>query len=118
MPQQEHASPGLVMLWVSADKEAARNMVLMYAKNARLKGWWEDAHLVVWGPSAKLLATDPEIQAEAAACREAGVTVLACLACADRYGVTEKLKELGADVISMGAPMTGYLKDGWKILSV
>lgn len=118
MPQKDNAAPGLVVLWVTADKEAAMNMVLMYARNSRLKGWWEDVHLVVWGPSARLLATDADIQAEVAACREAGVEVLACLACADRYGVTESLKGLGVDVIYMGAPMTGYLKDGWNVLSI
>ncbi|MFU2209553.1 DsrE family protein [Solidesulfovibrio sp. C21] len=118
MTKQENAAPGLVVLWVTADKEAALNMALMYAKNSRLKGWWDEVHLVVWGPSAKLLATDAELQAEVAACREAGVTLLACRACAERYGVADDLKRLGLDVLYMGEPMTGYLKDGWKTLSV
>jgi hypothetical protein len=118
MATTENAAPGLVVLWVTADREAALNMVLMYAKNSRLKGWWDDVHLVVWGPSARLLATDVDMQAEVAACREAGVTLLACRACAERYGVAEKLAALGADVIYMGAPLTGYLKDGWHVLSV
>ncbi len=47
--------PGLVILWVSRDPEAARNMAFMYARNSRLKGWWPVVKLVVWGPSAQVL---------------------------------------------------------------
>ncbi|KHK00867.1 DsrE family protein [Desulfovibrio sp. TomC] len=109
---------GLVVLWVTRDREAALNMALMYAKNSRLKGWWEQVHLLVWGPSAKALSEDAELQAEVAACREAGVEVLACRACADRYGVSETLEGLGITVRYTGEPLTGYLKDGWKVVSV
>lgn len=110
--------PGLVVLWISRDREAALNMALMYAKNSRLKGWWDRVRLVVWGPSADLLAHDRELRDEVAECLEAGVEVLACRACADRYGVSDALTELGVPVVFMGEPMTRYLKDGWKVLSV
>lgn len=109
---------GLVVLWVTRDREAALNMALMYAKNSRLKGWWERVHLLVWGPSADALAYDAELQAEVAACREAGVEVLACRACAERYGVGETLEGLGITVLYAGEPLTRYLKDGWKVVSV
>ena len=56
MNADKDTAPGLVVLWISRDPEAARNMALMYAKNSRLKGWWETVHLIVWGPSAQLLA--------------------------------------------------------------
>jgi hypothetical protein len=109
---------GLVVLWTSGDPEAARLMALMYAKNSRLKDWWDTVVLVVWGPAARLLAQDPALQAEVADCAAAGVAVRACKACADEYGVSAKLEALGVDVCYMGAPMTRYLKDGWKVLSV
>lgn len=109
---------GLVVLWTSGDREVALNMALMYAKNSRLNGWWGQVRLVVWGPSAKLLAADAGLQAELAQCREAGVVVQACKACADRYHVGPALEELGAEVLYMGEPMTAYLKNGWKVLSV
>ncbi len=114
----EKVPPGLVVLWVTQDKEAAQNMVLMYTKNSRLKGWWDKVRLVVWGPSAKLLANDADLQGELRELKSAGVELLACKACADRYGVSEKLNQLGIEVIYMGAPYTEMLKEGWASVSV
>lgn len=114
----ESPAPGLVVLWITGDPEAATHMALMYAKNSRLKEWWDQVRLVVWGPSAKLLADNPDIQAEVEDCMAAGVHVEACRACADRYDATKALESLGVDVIYMGEPMTRYLKSGWKVLSV
>ncbi|MHC1711773.1 MAG: DsrE family protein [Solidesulfovibrio sp.] len=112
------ANVGLVVVWITRDREAALNMALMYAKNARLKGWWERVHLLVWGPSANVLSYDLDLQEELAACQAAGVEVFACKACAERYGVIDQLERLGLDVIYAGEPMTRYLKEGWKVLSV
>ena len=118
MTEEAATDVGLVVLWVTRDREAARNMALMYAKNSRLKGWWERVHLVIWGPSANVLSYDAGLQAEVAACREAGVEVFACRACAERYGVADRLAALGIEVLYMGEPMTRYLKEGWKVLTV
>ncbi|OIO02802.1 MAG: DsrE family protein [Desulfovibrionaceae bacterium CG1_02_65_16] len=109
---------GLVVLWTSGDREVAMLMALMYAKNSRIKDWWEHVRLVVWGPAARLLSQDAELQAEVAECQDAGVRVEACKACADHYGVAPALTALGIEVIYMGEPLTRYLKDGWKVLSV
>jgi hypothetical protein len=108
----------LVILWTSQDPEVAKNMVFMYAKNSRLKGWWKKVRLIVWGPSANLMAASEELQAELRVLIDAGVEVLACKACSDRYGVSEKLKDLGIDVIYMGEPLTGYLKSGMHLISI
>ena len=118
MTAPQDAEPGLVVVWTTRDREAALNMALMYAKNSRLKGWWNDVHLLVWGPSADALAHDAELATELAACLEAGVEGYACRACADRYGVAEALEALGVTVQYTGEPMTAYLKGGWKVLSV
>ena len=118
METENQAAPGLVVLWISRDREAALNMALMYAKNSRLQGWWDRVRLLVWGPSAGLLAADPELQAEVAACAEAGVEVLACRACADRYGVAERLGELGLKVVFTGELLSRCLREDWKVVSV
>ncbi|TCO70689.1 hypothetical protein, partial [Marinisporobacter balticus] len=52
----------LVVLWTSGDREVAFKMVFMYTLNAKLKGWWKDVTLIVWGPSSKLLSEDAEVQ--------------------------------------------------------
>jgi hypothetical protein len=117
-PMGEDTKDKLFILWTSGDPEVAKHMVFMYAKNARLKGWWQTVRLIVWGPSASLLARDESLQAELAQLREAGVELQACKACADRYGVSEQLTALGVDVIYMGAPLTEYLKTGWASITI
>ncbi len=110
--------PGLVILWVSRDPEAARNMAFMYARNSRLKGWWPVVKLVVWGPSAQVLVEDARLKAELGELREAGVELLACKACADRYQAAAGLKALGVEVRYMGEPLSRLLKEGWAVLTV
>ena len=112
------ANDSLVILWTTRDPEVAKNMVFMYAKNSRLKGWWKEVRLVVWGPSADLMADNLELQTELEELLASGVEVLACRACADRYGVSEKLEELGINVIYMGQPLTDYLKSGLHVISL
>ncbi|BEQ16855.1 DsrE family protein [Desulfoferula mesophila] len=113
----ESKADTLVLIWSSRDREVAKNMVFMYAKNSRLKNWWPAVRLVVWGPSASLLAEDAELQAELEELKRAGVELLACRACADKYGVAPRLEELGLQVIYMGAPLTEYLQTGLPVLT-
>ncbi len=42
-----------------------------------------------------------------------GVEFVACKACADSYGVSEKLEALGIEVKYMGMPLTDMLKGDW-----
>lgn len=107
----------LMVIWSSADPDVACNMVFMYTKNSRLKGWWPRVRLVIWGPSAKLLSEDASLQEEIKEVKAAGVEVLACKACADNYGVADKLAALGLDVIYMGQPLTDHLQAGVKVLT-
>ena len=72
---------------------------------------------MVWGPSAQLLTTDLELQKELEDLKAAGVELLACKACSDLYGVTDKIEALGIQVIYMGAPLTEMLKTGWTCLT-
>ena len=107
----------LVVVWTSGDREVARKMVFMYTKNGRLRDWWGRVRLVVWGPSALLLSGDRELQEELEDLKAAGVELLACKACADLYGVADKLRALGVEVIFMGQPLTEMLKSGWTCLT-
>ncbi len=112
------ANDSLVILWTTRDPEVAKNMVFMYAKNSRLKGWWKEVRLVIWGPSADEMADNLELQIELEKLLTSGVEVLACKACADSYGVSEKLEELGVKVLYMGEPLTEYLKAGLHVISM
>ena len=112
------ASDKLVVLWTSGDREVALKMVFMYTYNAKARGWWEDITLVVWGPSAKLLTEDKELQEYLAKIMEAGVTVKACKGCSDQYEVSEELEELGITVLYIGKELTDYIKEGREILTI
>ena len=61
----------ILLLWTSGEKDTALNMVFMYGLNAKLKGWWDEVTLLVWGASTRLLGTDPEIQQKLKALQEA-----------------------------------------------
>jgi hypothetical protein len=107
----------LAVVWSSGDPEVAKRVCFMYTHNAKKQKWFDEVTLIVWGPSARLLASDKDLQAEVKAMQDDGVRVQACLACADSYGVTEPLRKLGIDVRYMGKPLTDMLKQGWKVLT-
>ena len=89
----------------------------MYAHAARQQKWFEEVTLVVWGPSARLLAADKDLQAKVKLMKADGVVVRACVVCADSYGVSETLRNLGLTVEPMGKPLSDFLLEGWKVLT-
>ena len=107
----------LCVIWSSDDPGVAKNVCFMYTLNAKKAGWFDVVHLVVWGPSAKLLAEDKEMQAEVDAMRKVGVKTEACVTCARRYGIDGDLKKLGLDVKGMGKPLSDLIKTGWHVLT-
>jgi hypothetical protein len=111
------AADKLNILWTSADKEVALKMVFMYAHAAKKQGWWKEVHLIIWGPSARLTATEKDVQDYLKRMQEAGVVVVACRACADQYGVSKTLEGLGIEVKYMGQPLTEILKRGEKLMT-
>lgn len=111
------ASDTLVVVWTSGDIEVAEKMVYMYVYNAKRAGWFDEVIFIVWGPSAKLLAENSDLQAEIRKMKEEGIILEACIACARMYEVEDDLAKLGIDVKGMGAPLSDYLKRGYKVMS-
>jgi len=107
----------LAVIWSSSDRDVAKTTVFMYTLNAKCREWWDDVHLVVWGPSAKLLAEDELIQEKVKEMITAGVMVSACKENSDMYGVSEMLANIGVDVKYMGEPVTRMLKNGAKVIT-
>lgn len=101
----------LVVIWTNGDREVAIRMAFMYTLNSKLKEWWDEVSLIVWGPSAKLLAEDTSLLEYIEKMKEAGVELLACKSCADSYGVSEELAKMGIDVQYTGLVLTDFLKD-------
>jgi hypothetical protein len=107
----------LCVVWSCGDPGVAKNVCFMYTHNAKKRGWFDVVHLVVWGPSAKLLAENEELKKEIKAMQKTGVVVEACVTCATNYGVVDALKKLDIDVKPMGPPLTERLKGPWKVLT-
>jgi len=108
----------LVIVWTSDDPYTAERMVLMYAHASKTAGWFDEVTLIIWGPSAKMVAENIKIQEKLKAMQQDGVEIRACIVCANMYEVTEELKAMGFDVQGMGKPLTDYLKSGAKVLSL
>ena len=108
----------LAVVWTSGDADVAHKMVFMYVVNAQKRQWYNQTLLIVWGPSSRLLAGDKELQAKVRDMIGEGVKVQACKACADMYGVSPALSELGIEVKTMGEPLSRILQDdGWDTMT-
>ncbi len=107
----------LCIVWTSGDPDVAHRMCLMYGHAAKQNGWFSDVHIVVWGPSARLLAGDKSLQQKVQDMAKDGVQVEACIVCADSYGVTQQLQDLGLTVRGMGKPLSDRVKADWHILT-
>jgi hypothetical protein len=110
-------SSRLAVIWTSSDPDVAHRVCFMYTDNAKKQKWFDEVTLIVWGPSARLLAGDKDLQTKIKGMLEDGVKVQACLACTDSYGVTDRLRALGIEVKYMGKPLTDLIKQGWHMLT-
>jgi hypothetical protein len=107
----------LAVLWTSGDPDVAHRVCFMYTEAAARGGWFDQISLIVWGPSARLLAGDKDLQAKVKNMQDAGVQVRACVVCAESYGVSETLRDLGISVEPMGKPLTEMLQSDWNVLT-
>src|SRR3990172_5327983 len=90
-----HSSDKLVVLWTSDDPYVAERVALMYTHAAKTNHWFNEVVLIVWGPSAKLIAENIKLQEKVRAMQKDGVIIEACIVCADSYSVTDDLKKIG-----------------------
>lgn len=117
MEGSDSKNRSLLIVWTSGDREVARNMVFMYAANAKKHGWWDEVTLLVWGPSQKLLTEDHQLRHELADMLELGVHIAACKACADRYAVSEDLERLGVEVFYTGQFLTDWISSAGRVIT-
>lgn len=108
----------LNILWTSNNKDTFLNMVSMYTINSITRKWWGSVNLIIWGASTQLVGKDSQVQLEIIEMLHQGITIEACKDCCDNFGVTDILIKLGINVRYMGEPLTTYLKNNEKILSI
>jgi hypothetical protein len=107
----------LLIVWSTEELEVAKKMVLLYSSVILPRNYWDEAHLMIWGASARLLAGNEELQEMVKKIQATGVKTSACVVCSDDYGVTDKLLELGIDATHTGEFLTEALQSDWKVLT-
>ena len=107
----------LLIVWSTAEIEVAKKMVLLYSSVILPRGYWDQAQLMIWGPSAKLLAENTELQEMVSKIKETGVDLSCCVLCSDEYGVSDKLASLGIDMTHTGEILTDALQKDWKVIT-
>jgi len=108
----------LLIVWSSGEKEVAKKLVLLYGSVMLERKYWDEATIMIWGPSALILAEDRELQEQMKAVRDSGVSFSACVVCTDGYGVSDKLRELGVKLIHTGEMLTEALQsDDIKVIT-
>ena len=108
----------LLIVWSSGEKEVAKKLVLLYGSVMLERKYWDEATIMIWGPSAKLLANDTELQKQFKIVQDSGVQFNACVVCTDEYGVSSQLSALGIDLIHTGEMLTNSLQsDDVKVIT-
>jgi len=100
----------LLIVWSSGELEVAKKLVLLYGSVILPRSYWDEATIMIWGPSAKLLAEDKELQKQFKTVQETGVKFNACVVCTDDYGVSKELQDLGIELIHTGEMLTQSLQ--------
>jgi hypothetical protein len=113
-------SGNVVVLIQNSDPEAIY-FGLLYALRATKNQWMDNVKVLFWGPAEKTISSLPsdseqikllkEIQAMGG---KAG-TVWACKACSDKYGITQKMLDLGFEVFHTGEAISYLMKLGYRI---
>lgn len=52
----------LLIVWSTDNKETILNLICLYAHNAKIKGWFDEVTILVWGASQQVLCEDFEIK--------------------------------------------------------
>lgn len=107
----------LLIIWSTEELEVAKKMVLLYSGVVLPRKYWDEAILMIWGPSARLLSENVELQVKVKEIAATGVKLQACVVCTDEYGVSDKLRELGVELTHTGEMLTEALQSDWKVIS-
>lgn len=107
----------LLIIWSSADEEVAKKLILLYGSVILPRGYWDEATIMIWGPSAKLLADDEDLQERVKTVMQTGVKFNVCVVCSDDYGVSQKLQDIGVELTHTGEMLTNALQSDYKVIT-
>ncbi|MBN2616135.1 MAG: DsrE family protein [Bacteroidales bacterium] len=108
----------LYVLWTSSEKATFDEMVYMYTLNGMKRQWWSEITLIIWGASAELVGTNPEVQQKLKELAAAGVHLTACKACADNLSVSGIFEKDHIELKYWGTPLTELLRSDAKMITI
>ena len=115
---EEVSERHLHILWTNGDPDTSENMVMMYARNAMLNGWWDKVTVILWGAPQKLIFENEAVRLKMEIARQAGVEFSACISCAINLGVEEALRDMGVEVIRWGEKTSLLMQNHKPLLSI
>ena len=108
----------LHIIWTDTDPLTAEHMVMMYATNSMLNGWWDRVTVVLWGGSQKLFLENEAVRLKAQIASNAGVDFSACVSCARNLGLEQDLKDAGIEVIRWGEKLSLLMQNDKRVLTI
>ena len=94
---------------------------LLYAARATKNQWMDNVKVIFWGPAEKTISSLPpdseqiQLLKELQAMGGKSGSVWACKACADKFGITQKMLDLGFEVFHTGEAVSYLMKLGYHI---
>ncbi len=109
----------LLIVWTNGDEEVATKFPLLYGSVILEREYWQNAHLMLWGPSIKLAASNKQIRDKIKEIQNTGVSMSACIVCVEDYDVIKELEELDIQIVHTGELLTTALKsDEWAVMTI
>ena len=109
----------LLIVWSNADIEVANKFPLLYSSVILERKYWQKAHLMLWGPSIKLVKKNKKIQQKLLEIQATGVKMSACIVCVEDYNAVKQLEKLNIKVNHTGQLLTKALKsDKWAVMTI
>ena len=115
---EEVTNRHLHILWTNGDPDTSENMVLMYARNAMLNGWWDKVTVILWGAPQKLVFENEAVRLKLEIARQAGVEFTACISCAINLGLNDALQRECIEVIRWGEKLSLLMQNNKPLLTI
>ncbi|QSZ41673.1 DsrE family protein [Sulfurimonas aquatica] len=108
----------LLIVWSSGEIEVAKKLILLYGSVMLQRKYWDEATIMIWGPSAQVLAENSDLQERVKVVQATGVKFNACVVCTDDYRVSKELENMGIELIHTGEMLTEALQsDDVKVIT-
>jgi len=110
-----------LLIVISTDNiDSIMKFPLLYGGVSIPRGYWKRVHVMFWGASIVVAQNNKSVQDKVLAMLEDGVEFSSCIVCANEYGATEMLEELGIVCNHTGELLTTALKEdqSWAMMTI